>query len=366
MKYLDEYRQRELIEGQLEMIAARVRGRWTIMEVCGGQTHAILKHGIDRRLPENITLLHGPGCPVCVTPAETIDQAIEIAQRPEVMLCSFGDMLRVPGAEHDLLTARAEGADIRMVYTPLEAVALAKSNPDREVVFFAIGFETTAPVVATAVLQAESEGLSNFSILAAQVRIPPAIAAILEMKPRAVDAFLAPGHVCTVTGADEYVQLVERYRVPIVITGFEPVDLLQGIHSAVDQLERGKAKLENQYERAVREQGNSLARARIEQAFRTVDRSWRGLGIIPDSGFALREQYAGFDAVRRFRPGASAAAASDIYCGRVLSGTLKPVECPYFGSKCRPESPVGPCMVSSEGACAAYYRYADRRPAIEG
>jgi hydrogenase expression/formation protein HypD len=275
-------------------------------------------------------------------------------------------MLRVPGAEHDLLTARAEGADIRMVYTPLEAVALAKSNPDREVVFFAIGFETTAPVAATAVLQAESEGLFNFSILAAQVRIPPAIAAILEMKPCAVDAFLAPGHVCTVTGADEYAQLVERYRVPIVITGFEPVDLLQGIYAAVDQLERGEAKLENQYERAVREQGNSLARARIEQVFQTVDRSWRGLGIIPQSGFALREQYDRFDAVRRFRPGASAAAASDIYCGRVLSGTLKPGECPYFGSKCRPESPVGPCMVSSEGACAAYYRYADRRKAIEG
>jgi len=366
VKYLDEYRRRGLIEGQLEMIAAHVRGRWTIMEVCGGQTHAILKHGIDRRLPQNISLLHGPGCPVCVTPAATIDQAIEIGRRSEVILCSFGDMLRVPGAEHDLLTARAEGADIRMVYTPLEAVALAKSNPDREVVFFAIGFETTAPVVATAVLQAESEGLANFSILAAQVRIPPAIAAILEMKPRAVDAFLAPGHVCTVTGEEEYAKLVERYRVPIVITGFEPVDLLQGIYAAVDQLERGKAEVENQYERAVREQGNSLARARIEQVFETTDRSWRGLGIIPQSGFALREKYASFDAFRRFRPGASAAAASDIYCGRVLSGTLKPVECPYFGSKCRPESPVGPCMVSSEGACAAYYRYADRRPAIEG
>jgi hydrogenase expression/formation protein HypD len=366
VKYLDEYRQRELIEGQLEMIAARVRSRWTIMEVCGGQTHAILKHGIDRRLPENISLLHGPGCPVCVTPAETIDQAIEIARHPVVILCSFGDMLRVPGAECDMLTARAQGADIRMVYTPLEAVALAKSNPDREVVFFAIGFETTAPVVATSVLKAENEGLTNFSILAAQVRIPPAIAAILEMKPQAVDAFLAPGHVCTVTGADEYVQLVERYRVPVVITGFEPVDLLQGIYSAVDLLEQGEAKLENQYRRAVRNDGNTLARERIERVFETVDRSWRGLGVIPKSGYALREPYAAFDAIRRFRPGKSANVQSDVYCGRVLSGGLKPVECPFFGSECHPGSPVGPCMVSSEGACAAYYRYGERRPAAGG
>ena len=361
MKYLDEYRQRKLIDHHLEEIAASARGRWTIMEVCGGQTHAILKHGIDRRLPEKITLLHGPGCPVCVTPAETIDQAIEIASRAGVTLCTFGDMLRVPGSRNDLMTARARGGDVRMVYSPLEAVALAASNPDQEVVFFAIGFETTAPVVATAVLQAQRQNLCNFSILAAQVRIPPAMAAILEMHPGGVNGFLAPGHVCAVTGAQEYSALAQRYHVPIVITGFEPVDLLQGIQMTVEQLEHGRAELQIQYTRAVGTQGNQLARQRVEQVYQTVDRNWRGLGTIPQSGFALRETFARFDAAKRFNPTTGLPASTDVYCGQVLSGAIKPMACPYFDSECRPDKPLGPCMVSSEGACAAYFRYGERR-----
>jgi len=331
------------------------------MEVCGGQTHAILKHGIDRRLPEKITLLHGPGCPVCVTPAETIDQAIEIASRAGVTLCTFGDMLRVPGSRNDLMTARARGGDVRMVYSPLEAVALAASNPDQEVVFFAIGFETTAPVVATAVLQAQRQNLCNFSILAAQVRIPPAMAAILEMHPGGVNGFLAPGHVCAVTGAQEYSALAQRYHVPIVITGFEPVDLLQGIQMTVEQLEHGRAELQIQYTRAVGTQGNQLARQRVEQVYQTVDRNWRGLGTIPQSGFALRETFARFDAAKRFNPTTGLPASTDVYCGQVLSGAIKPMACPYFDSECRPDKPLGPCMVSSEGACAAYFRYGERR-----
>jgi hydrogenase expression/formation protein HypD len=361
MKFLDEYRQRKLIDRHLEEITASTRGRWTIMEVCGGQTHAILKHGIDRRLPKNITLLHGPGCPVCVTPAETIDQAIEIASRTGVILCTFGDMLRVPGSRDDLMTARACGGDVRMVYSPLEAVALAKSNPDKEVVFFAIGFETTAPVVATAVLQAHDQNLSNFSILAAQVRIPPAMAAILEMQPGGVNGFLAPGHVCAVTGAQEYNDLAERYHVPIVITGFEPVDLVQGIQMTVDQLEHGQAELQIQYTRAVAAHGNQLAMKRVEEVYQTVDRGWRGLGTIPQSGFALREKFAQYDAAKRFRPTTGMPASTDVYCGQVLSGAIKPVDCPYFGSECAPDNPLGPCMVSSEGACAAYFRYGERR-----
>ena len=362
MKYLDEYRRRELIERHLERIASDTRGRWTIMEVCGGQTHAILKHGIDRRLTGKITLLHGPGCPVCVTPAETIDQAIEIASRPEVIFCTFGDMLRVPGSRDDLMTARAHGGDVRMVYSPLEAVALAESNPTREVVFFAIGFETTAPVVATAVLQAHNKKLANFSILAAHVRIPPAMAAILDMRVGGVNAFLAPGHVCAVTGPDEYAALSGRYHVPIVITGFEPVDLLQGIQMAVGQLEAGRAELQIQYTRAVSRRGNVLARQRMESVFQTVDRNWRGLGRIPQSGLALREMFARFDATSRFHPTGGLPARTDLYCGQVLAGAMKPEACPFFGTECVPDRPLGPCMVSAEGACAAYFRYGERRP----
>jgi hydrogenase expression/formation protein HypD len=361
VKHLDEYRRRDLIDRQLEQIASRVHGRWAIMEVCGGQTHSLLKHGIDRRLPANITLIHGPGCPVCVTPAETVDQAIEISLRPEIILCTFGDMLRVPGANGTLMAARARGGDIRMVYSPLEAVALAKKYPERQVVFFAIGFETTAPVIATAVLQAEHEHLDNFTILPAQVLIPPAMRAMLEMQPCNVNAFLAPGHVCAVTGAHEYAELVEKYHVPIVITGFEPVDLLQGIFMAIEQLEQGKAELENQYSRAVQLEGNALAMQRVDQVFHPVDRNWRGMGMIPMSGYALRDAYARFDARERFQPKAGVAASGDVYCGQVLSGAIKPVECPYFGTACNPDSPIGPCMVSSEGACAAYYRYRETK-----
>ena len=361
MKHLDEYRRRDLIDRHLEMIATCARGQWAIMEVCGGQTHSLLKHGIDRRLPKNITLIHGPGCPVCVTPAETVDQAIEVSLHPEVIFCTFGDMLRVPGADGTLMAARARGGDIRMVYSPLEAVALAKKFPDRPVVFFAIGFETTAPVVATAVLQAEAEDLDNFSILPAQVLIPPAMRAMLEMQPCNVNAFLAPGHVCAVTGADEYAQMAAKYHVPIVITGFEPVDLLQGIYMAVEQLEQGKAELQNEYARVVQSEGNTLAMERVERVFHSVDRNWRGLGMIPLSGYALRDTYARFDAYKRFQPKAGAAASGDVYCGKVLSGAIKPVECPYFATACNPDSPIGPCMVSSEGACAAYYRYRERQ-----
>ncbi len=361
MKHLEEYRRRDLIDRHLEMIAARTHGHWKIMEVCGGQTHSLLKHGIDRRLPSNITLIHGPGCPVCVTPAETVDQAIEISLRPEVIFCTFGDMLRVPGANGTLMDARARGGDIRMVYSPLEAVTLARKCPERQVVFFAIGFETTAPVIATAVLQAEDEQLQNFSILPAQVLIPPAMRAILEMQPRLVNAFLAPGHVCTVTGAEEYAQLAMKYRVPIVITGFEPVDLLQGIYMAVEQLEQGRAELQNQYCRAVQLEGNTLAMERVEQVFYPVDRNWRGLGMIPLSGYALRDAYKRFDAFARFHPRVGTTAAGDAYCGQVLAGSIKPVECPYFATTCTPDSPTGPCMVSSEGACAAYYRYRERQ-----
>ncbi|MEW5795316.1 MAG: hydrogenase formation protein HypD [Candidatus Zixiibacteriota bacterium] len=357
MKFIDEYRDRTLIEHYLRAISRRASGTWTIMEVCGGQTHAILKHGIDRRLPHTIRLIHGPGCPVCVTPNETIDQAIEIALRPEVVFCTFGDMLRVPGGLTDLMTARARGADIRMVYSPLEAVSLARANPGRQVVFFAIGFETTVPVVATAVMQAAAEQRRNFTILAAQVRIPAAMTVILGTQPRTVDAFLAPGHVCTVTGAGEYADIVGKYRVPIVITGFEPVDLLQGIYMAVKQLEHGKAELQNQYARAVRADGNRLAKQRMERAFQPTDRQWRGLGLIPASGLALREEYADFDAVRRFAPATRASNTNDTCCGQVLSGAMKPPACPDFGSRCSPDTPIGPCMVSSEGACAAYYRY---------
>ena len=361
MKHLDEYRRRDLIDRQLELIASRTHGRWAIMEVCGGQTHSLLKHGIDRRLPENITLIHGPGCPVCVTPAETVDQAIEISLHPEVIFCTFGDMLRVPGAGGTLMAARAQGGDIRMVYSPLEAVTMTKKYPDKQVVFFAIGFETTAPVIATAILQAEQEHLRNFTILSAQVLIPPAMRAMLEMQLCKVNAFLAPGHVCAVTGANEYTELVRKYHVPIVITGFEPVDLLQGILMAVEQLENGKAGLQNQYSRAVQIEGNTLAMQRVEQVFRTVDRNWRGLGMIPQSGYDLRDEYAGFDARTRFHPSAGASAPSDVYCGQVLAAAIKPVECPNFARACSPDTPIGPCMVSSEGACAAYYRYRETK-----
>jgi hydrogenase expression/formation protein HypD len=358
VKFLDEYREREPVERLAEAIRRLTRQRWTIMEVCGGQTHTIVKSGLQELLPEEITLLHGPGCPVCVTPVELIDQAVGIAARPEVILCSFGDMLRVPGTRGSLLAAKAAGGDVRIVYSPLDALRLARANPGRQVVFFAVGFETTAPANATAVWQAAREGLDNFSVLVAHVLVPPAMEAILGSADSHVDAFLAAGHVCTVMGYEEYEPLAKRYRVPIVVTGFEPVDLLEGIQMAVAQLESGRAEVENQYSRAVKREGNRPARERIAEVFEVGERRWRGIGDIPVSGLHLRERYRLFDAGFRF-PGIVEAveAASDCIAGQVLKGLRKPHECPAFGTRCTPESPLGAPMVSSEGACAAYYLY---------
>jgi len=358
VKFLDEYREREPVERLAEAIRRLTRQRWTIMEVCGGQTHTIVKSGLQELLPEEITLLHGPGCPVCVTPVELIDQAVEIAARPEVTLCSFGDMLRVPGTRGSLLAAKAAGGDVRIVYSPLDALRLARANPGRQVVLFAVGFETTAPANATAVWQAAREGLENFSVLVAHVLVPPAMEAILGSADSHVDAFLAAGHVCTVMGYEEYEPLVKRYRVPIVVTGFEPVDLLEGIQMAVAQLESGRAEVENQYSRAVKREGNRPARERIAEVFEVGERRWRGIGDIPVSGLHLRERYRQFDAGVRFPVVAEAVeATSECIAGQVLQGLRKPHECPAFGTRCTPESPLGAPMVSSEGACAAYYLY---------
>ena len=364
MRFVDEYRNESDAQRFLHAIHGLVTQPWTIMEICGGQTHTLIKSGIDRLLPDAITLVHGPGCPVCVTPLELIDKAIAIARRPEVILTSFGDMLRVPGSVRDLQSARAAGGDVRMVYSPLDAVKLARENPEREVVFFAVGFETTAPTTALAVLQAHQAGLRNFTLLVAHVRVPPALRAILEAPGNRVQAFLAPGHVCTVMGFDEYVALAERYRVPIVVTGFEPIDLLQGILQCVILLEAGRAEVENAYARSVRREGNERAQQILGKVFGVADREWRGLGCIPRGGLALHSAYAAFDAEARFGLAGSGAAAlagervtSDCIAGLVLQGVRKPVECPAFGTACTPEHPLGAPMVSAEGACAAYYRY---------
>ncbi len=358
MKFVDEYRDPEAAQRIAREIAGLATRPWTIMEICGGQTHTIVKSGLEDLLPRGITLVHGPGCPVCVTPAALIDRAVEIALRPGVIFTSFGDMLRVPGSRRSLLGARAEGADVRIVYSPLDAVALARRSPEREVVFFAVGFETTAPANAMAVWQAEREGLRNFSILVAHVLVPPAMRAILEFEDCRVQAFLAAGHVCAVMGWREYEPIARRYRVPVVVTGFEPVDILEGIRMAVAQLESGRAEVENQYRRAVVREGNRAAQERIAEVFEVGPREWRGVGAIPESGLRLRERYRGFDAEQRF-PGAAPAAAGENECiaGLVLRGVRKPHDCPAFGGRCTPESPLGAPMVSSEGACAAYYLY---------
>lgn len=328
------------------------------MEICGGQTHSILKFGIDELLPRAVTLVHGPGCPVCVTPVELIDAAIALAGRSGVILCSFGDMLRVPGSGSDLLTARARGADVRTVYSPLDAVALAQREPAREVVFFAVGFETTAPANAMAVLQAHRLGLRNFSLLISHVLVPPAIAAILSAPDNCVQGFLAAGHVCTVMGLEEYHPLAAQFHVPIVATGFEPVDILRGVLDCVEQLESGRAEVTNAYGRVVRDAGNRHAQAVMREVFRPCDRNWRGLGVIPHSGLALREEFASFDALRRFELAAVATAtAGECIAGTILRGRAKPLACAAFGTRCTPEHPLGAPMVSSEGACAAYYRY---------
>jgi hydrogenase expression/formation protein HypD len=365
VRFLDEYRDGARVQRYAESLRPLVTRPWTLMEVCGGQTHSIVRYGVDEMLPPGVTLVHGPGCPVCVTPVDALDRAFRIARRPDVVFTSFGDMLRVPGTADDLQHVRAEGGDVRIVYSPLDAVAIAEREPHRQVVFFAVGFETTAPANATAVQLAARKGLSNFSLLVAQVRVPPALEAILAAPQCRVQGFLAAGHVCTVMGTAEYRSLVERYAVPVVVTGFEPVDLLQGVAMAIRQLEEGRAQVEIQYARAVRPGGNPVARRAIEEVFEIVDRTWRGLGEIPRSGFGLNARYAEFDAARRF-PDAAPPACEDSECraGLVLQGRLRPQECPAFGGRCTPDHPLGAPMVSSEGACAAYWLY--RRRTVAG
>ena len=366
MRYLDEYRDGASAARYAANLRAIVTRPWTLMEVCGGQTHSIVRYGIDEMLPPQVTLIHGPGCPVCVTPVGTLDRAFRIARQPGVIFTSFGDMLRVPGTRDDLLHVRADGGDVRIVYSPLDAVAVAEKEPDRQVVFLAVGFETTAPANAMAVLLAAKKRLSNFSVLLSQVRVPPALEAILQAPGCRVQGFLAAGHVCTVMGTAEYGPLCAAYRVPVVVTGFEPLDLLQGITMAVRQLEEGRHEVEIQYRRSVRPEGNAHARAAIEEVFEVADRDWRGLGGIPLSGFAVREKYAAFDAERRF-PDSAPAAPEDPACqaGLVLRGRLRPQECPAFGNRCTPEHPLGAPMVSTEGACAAYHLYRRRAAALE-
>jgi hydrogenase expression/formation protein HypD len=358
MKYMDEYRDAAAVRRLADRIAGRVTRPWTIMEVCGGQTHAIVRFGIDELLPKGVTLVHGPGCPVCVTPAELIDKAIDIASRPDVIFCSFGDMVRVPGTKENLFSVKARGGDVRVVYSPLDALKLAVAQPEKEVVFFAIGFETTAPANAMAVYQAMREGVKNFSILVSHVLVPPAIEAILSSPGNRVQGFLAAGHVCTVMGYNEYAPLATKYRVPIVVTGFEPVDILQGVDMCVAQLEEGRAEVENAYGRAVRREGNAKARDLIQEVFRVVPRKWRGIGEIARSGLGLRDEYVAFDAERRFGIAEMTVEEStECISGLILQGLKRPIDCPAFGTKCTPDRPLGATMVSSEGACAAYHRY---------
>lgn len=365
MKYVDEYRNADLARKTAAEIRRIVTRPWTIMEICGGQTHAIMHFGIDQLLPPEIELVHGPGCPVCVTPLEQIDKALAIAALPNVIFTSYGDMLRVPGSGRDLFSVRAAGGDVRVVYSPLDALKLAQENPDKQVVFFAIGFETTAPANAMSVVQAEALGLTNFSILVSHVRVPPAMHAILSSPNNRVQGFLAAGHVCAVMGYWEYPEIAETYRAPIVVTGFEPLDILQGILKTVQQLEAGEARAENAYGRAVTFEGNKPAQAVIEQVFQPCDRKWRGIGTIPNSGWCLRPAFAALDAERRFDVMAISPEESPLcISGLILQGLKKPDECPAFGSECSPEHPLGATMVSSEGACAAYYRY--RRDLVAG
>jgi hydrogenase expression/formation protein HypD len=358
MKYLDEYRDADATRKyarEIERITAR---DWKLMEVCGGQTHAIVKFGLDELLPARITLIHGPGCPVCVTPLEIIDKAVEIAARPEVIFCSFGDMLRVPGSRTDLLAVKAGGGDVRIVYSPLDAIKIAQQNRSREVVFFGVGFETTAPATAMAVFQAHQKDLSNFSMLVSHVLVPPAMEAILSAPDCRVQGFLAAGHVCSVMGFEEYLPISQKYGVPIVVTGFEPLDILQGVFMCIEQLESGKAEVQNQYSRSVRREGNRDAQALMHRVFEVIPRKWRGVGEIPRSGLGLREPFARFDAEGKFGLAEmKVEEPSECMSGLVLQGKIKPRECLAFGTKCTPEHPLGATMVSSEGACAAYYRY---------
>ena len=358
MKYLDEFGDPDLARAMLDEIARVVTQPWAIMEVCGGQTHTIIRNGIDQLLPESVTLIHGPGCPVCVTPLETIDRALAIAARPDVIFCSFGDMLRVPGSDKDLFRVNSEGGDVRIVYSPLDAVTLAQDNPDKQVVFFGIGFETTAPANAMTVKLAKAQGINNFSVLVSHVLVPPAITALMDSPDRRVQGFLAAGHVCTVMGMAEYEPLVERYHVPIVVTGFEPLDVLEGIRRVLLQLEEGRAELENAYPRAVSYEGNLPAQAVVSEVFEVCDRAWRGIGTIPQSGWKLSAPYTDFDAEARFDVSDVVTEESSLCrSGEVLQGLIKPVACEAFGRECTPRSPLGAPMVSSEGACAAYYQF---------
>jgi len=358
MKLVTEFRNPELVEKLRVRIRKTVTRPWTLMEVCGGQTHAIVRFGLDELLPSRITLVHGPGCPVCVTPLAMIDASITLAARPEVTLCSFGDMLRVPGSREDLFSVKARGGDVRVVYSPLDALAYAREHPEREVVFFAVGFETTAPANAMAVHEAKREGIANFSVLVSHVLVPPAVRAILMSPDCRVQGFLAAGHVCTIMGTGEYEPIVREFGVPIVVTGFEPVDILQGVLACVRQLEEGRAEVENRYTRGVRGEGNPDARRMIREVFTIRSRAWRGIGEIPESGLGLREPYAEFDAETRFGlTGPGAPEDPECRSGEILQGVLKPHDCPAFGTRCTPLKPLGATMVSSEGACAAYYRY---------
>jgi hydrogenase expression/formation protein HypD len=358
MRFIDEYRDGDAARKLADAVAQAVTRRWTIMEVCGGQTHTIVKYGIDHILPPEVELVHGPGCPVCVTPLETIDRAHAIASRPDVTFCSFGDMLRVPGTRGDLLQLKSQGSDVRVVYSPLDAVNLAAARPDRKVVFFAIGFETTAPPNAMAVWLARKRKLTNFSVLVSHVLVPPMMTALLEAPDNRVQGFLGPGHVCTVMGTSEYESIARRYGVPIVITGFEPLDLLEGVLRTVQQLEEGRAEVENPYARAVRPEGNPASRRLIEDVFEVCDRKWRGIGMVPASGFRLRDEYQDYDAERLFDVSEIETEESSLcISGQVLKGLKKPHDCPAFGKQCTPQMPLGATMVSSEGACAAYHAY---------
>lgn len=359
MKFLSEYRNPEIVEQYIEELHKITTQPWTIMEVCGGQTHSLVKNGIVNILPKQITMVHGPGCPVCVTPLHLIDKAIYLATEKKVILCSYGDMIRVPGSKQSILEAKALGADIRILYSPLEAVKIAEQNPDKEVVFFAVGFETTAPANALSVVHAQRLGLKNYSLLASHVLVPPAMEAVLNDEDSRIQAFLAAGHVCTIMGLDEYYPIVEKYKIPMVVTGFEPVDLLQGILMTVRQLEKGEAKLENQYSRVVAPEGNPEARKIIEKVFKTEDREWRGIGNISKSGWEVRDDMSEFDANKKFSVNiAKVPECADCIAGLILKGIKKPYECGQFGKKCTPENPLGAPMVSSEGACAAYYHFA--------
>ncbi len=358
MKYLDEYRDGRIAAKLVDEIRRTVTRPWVLMEVCGGQTHSIVKYGLDYLLPREIELVHGPGCPVCVTPLDMIDRAHAIARRPDVIFCSFGDMLRVPGSDGDLFQVRAAGGNVKIVYSPMDCLRIARENPDRKVVFFAIGFETTAPANAMAVSQAKALGLRNFSLLVSHVMVPPSMTGILQSPENRVQGFLGPGHVCAVVGWHEYEPIAARYRVPIVITGFEPIDLLEGVLLTVRQLEQGRAEVENQYARAVSREGNVAARQMIARVFDVADRSWRGIGIIPKSGYRLSYEFRDFDADRIFEV-ESICTREPAVCisGQVLRGLKKPNQCPAFGTECTPQTPLGATMVSAEGACAAYYNY---------